>query len=192
MASTDTQPDAPTRVRSALVIGATISLTAVVAATQSSVTDAVLRGGLVLAVVPCAAIDIERRIIPNRITGPASLLALIAGLALDSAGEPGRLLWAALAGGFLLLAALARPSGMGMGDVKLVGMMGLLLGRPVVVALLLALLGSIAAGVVLARRRGVRVARKTGLPFGPYLAVGGIVAALVGDPIIHAYLNLHR
>jgi leader peptidase (prepilin peptidase)/N-methyltransferase len=111
---------------------------------------------------------------------------------LDSAGEPGRLLWAALAGGFLLLAALARPSGMGMGDVKLVGMMGLLLGRPVVVALLLALLGSIAAGVVLARRRGVRVARKTGLPFGPYLAVGGIVAALVGDPIIHAYLNLHR
>jgi prepilin signal peptidase PulO-like enzyme (type II secretory pathway) len=38
----------------------------------------------------------------------------------------------------------------------------------------------------------VRVARKTGLPFGPYLAVGGIVAALVGDPIIHAYLNLHR
>jgi leader peptidase (prepilin peptidase)/N-methyltransferase len=191
MASTDSQPGARSRVRSAPVIAATIAVTAVVAATQSSVAAAVLRGGLVLAVVPCAVIDIERRTIPNRITGPASLLALIAGLALDSAGEPGRLVWAALAAGFLLLAALARPSGMGMGDIKLVGVIGLCLGRPVVVALILALLGSVVAAVVIARRQGVRVARKTGLPFGPYLAAGAIVAALVGAPIIHSYLNLH-
>jgi leader peptidase (prepilin peptidase)/N-methyltransferase len=80
---------------------------------------------------------------------------------------------------------------MGMGDVKLLAVMGLFLGRPVVIALLLALIGSALAGVTIASRRGVRAARKTGLPFGPYLAVGGIVAALVGNQLIHAYLNLH-
>ncbi len=72
-----------------------------------------------LVLVPCALIDIERRIIPNRITGPAALVAIALGLALDRAGEPQRLLWAAIAGGFLLLAALVNSAGMGMGDVKL-------------------------------------------------------------------------
>ncbi len=79
-----------------------------------------------------------------------------------------------------------------MGDVKLLAVMGLFLGRPVIVALLVALLGTVFAGVVLARRHGVRAARKTGLPFGPYLALGGLVAALVGDPIINSYLSLHH
>ena len=78
-----------------------------------------------------------------------------------------------------------------MGDVKLLGMMGLFLGRPVIVALLLALVGSVVAAGVIAARHGVRTARKTGLPFGPYLAAGGIVAAFVGERLIHAYLSLH-
>jgi leader peptidase (prepilin peptidase) / N-methyltransferase len=96
---------------------------------------------------------------------------------------------AAIAGGFLLIASLANPGGMGMGDVKLLGVMGLYLGRPVVVALVCALLASVATGLVIARRRGVRAARKTQLPLGPYLAFGGVVAALVGDQLIHAYLH---
>jgi len=79
-----------------------------------------------------------------------------------------------------------------MGDVKLLAMMGLLLGRPVVIALFVALLGSILAAVVIARRVGVAQARKTALPFGPYLAVGGVLAALIGDPIVHLYLSLHH
>ncbi|MBV9606247.1 MAG: prepilin peptidase [Solirubrobacterales bacterium] len=169
----------------------TVALAGAVAAVQSSVAAAVLRGLMVLAVLPCAAIDLKRRIIPNRITGPASLVALAAGLALDPGGELARVLWALGAGGFMLIAALIRPSGMGMGDVKLTGMMGLFLGRSVVVALFAALIASVLTGVALATRRGVQAARKTALPFGPYLAFGGVLAALVGDQIVHAYLHLH-
>ena len=191
MSSIDVKLGAAERLRSAPVIAATVALAAVVAASQATLADAVLRAVLVVLLVPCALIDLERRVIPNLITGPGCLVAIVIGLALDPGGEPRRLLWAALAGGFLLAAALARPSGMGMGDVKLVAMMGLFLSRPAVVALMLALLGSVGAALVLVRRHGVATARTTGLPFGPYLAVGGVVAAIAGAPIIHAYLGLH-
>jgi prepilin signal peptidase PulO-like enzyme (type II secretory pathway) len=137
----------------------------------------------------CAASDLKRRVIPNRITGPAALLGLVLGLALNPAGEPRRLLWAAIAGGFLVVAVLANPAGLGMGDAKLVAVMGLYLGAAVVLGLLFALLSSLAAGVVIARRQGIRVARKTQLPFGPYLAAGGILAALVGGALLHLYLH---
>ena len=189
MSTAQTERSTSTRLRSPVVIAATILLAAGVAAVQSSAANAVLRGVLVLVVVPCAVIDLERRIIPNRITGPAALLGLALGLALDPAGEPQRLVWAAIASGFLLIAALVNPAGMGMGDVKLLGVMGLYLGRPVIVALLFALVASLVTGVVLASRHGVRAARKTQLPLGPYLAAGGIVAALVGDSLVHAYLH---
>jgi leader peptidase (prepilin peptidase) / N-methyltransferase len=189
MTTAEQEQSAPTRLRSPLVILGTLLLAAAVAAAQDSVTNAVLRGVLVLVLVPCAVIDLERRIIPNRITGPAALLALAMGLALDPGGEAQRLLWSAIAGGFLMIAALANPAGMGMGDVKLLGVMGLYLGRAVVVALLCALLASLLTGLIIARRRGVREARKTQLPLGPYLALGGVIAALVGDPLIHAYLH---
>lgn len=185
-------PLASPRLRSPLLIGATIALTAVVAAVQGSLVQSVLCGLLVLVLVPCTVVDIERRIIPNLITGPGAIAALVLGTALDPAGEPHRLMWAAIAGGFLLLAALAYPAGMGMGDVKLLGLMGLCLGSAALVGLFIALLGQIGAGVVLAARKGVRAAGKTTLPFGPYLAAGGIVAALAGASLLHAYLHLGR
>ena len=178
-----------TRLRSPAVIAATVLLAAGVAVAQSSTADAVLRGVLVLVLVPCGVIDLERRIIPNRITGPAAVVGLALGLALDPAGEPKRLLWAAIAGGFMLVAALVNPAGLGMGDVKLVAVMGLYLGPAVIVAVLIALLASLSAGVLIAGRVGVRKARKTQLPLGPFLAAGGIVAAVVGDPLVHAYLH---
>jgi leader peptidase (prepilin peptidase)/N-methyltransferase len=181
----------PSRARSPLALAGAVLLAGAVGAVQSSLADAVLRGVMVLVLVPCALVDLERRIIPNRITGPAAVVALVLGLVLDPAGEPRRLMWAAVAGAFLLLAALVNPAGMGMGDVKLLAVMGLFLGSPVVIALLLALLGSIGAAVVIAARRGVREARRTGLPFGPYLAVGGIVAAVLGQLLLNAYLSGH-
>lgn len=169
---------------------ATVVVAAGVAAAQGSLATAVLRAAMALTVLPCALIDLDRRIIPNRITGPGSLAALVIGTTLDPGGELGRLLAGALAGGFLLIAALVRPGGMGMGDVKLTGMMGLFLGRAVVVALFVALIASILTGVVIAVQRGVHSARKTALPFGPYLAAGAVIAAFAGDPIVHAYLHM--
>jgi leader peptidase (prepilin peptidase)/N-methyltransferase len=182
-------PERRGRLRLVALGAVTVALAAAVAVAQSSVAASVLRGLLVLALVPCAVIDLDRRIIPNRITGPGALLALCAGLALDPGGELTRVLSALAAGGFLLVASLLRPSGMGMGDVKLTGMMGLFLGTAVSVALFAALIASVLTGVALATRRGVTAARKTALPFGPYLAFGGILAALVGNHIVHAYLH---
>jgi prepilin signal peptidase PulO-like enzyme (type II secretory pathway) len=80
---------------------------------------------------------------------------------------------------------------MGMGDVKLLAVMGLYLGSPVIVALFIALLGSVLTGVILAARVGVTAARKTGLPFGPYLAAAGVLAAVVADPLLHALAHSH-
>ncbi|HWX45806.1 MAG TPA: prepilin peptidase [Solirubrobacteraceae bacterium] len=144
---------------------------------------------LVLLLVPAAVIDLEHRIIPNRLTGAGALLALALGTALDPAGEPTRLIAGAAAGGFLLLAALAYPGGMGMGDVKLAGVMGLFLGAAVAPAIMIALLAGVLVGAVIVARKGARAGRKTAVPFGPFLALGGVVAVFAGQPIVHWYLH---
>lgn len=144
---------------------------------------------LILLVVPAALIDLEHRIIPNRITALGAALALVVGLALDPAGEPERLIAGAGAGGLLLAAALAYPGGMGMGDVKLAGMMGLFLGAAVAPALLIALLSGVLAGAVVIARSGARAGRKTAVPFGPFLALGALTAVFVGPQLVGVYVN---
>jgi leader peptidase (prepilin peptidase) / N-methyltransferase len=144
---------------------------------------------LILLVVPAAVIDLEHRIIPNRITLPGCVLALALGTALDPSGEPGRLIAGASAGGFLLLAALAYPGGMGIGDVKLAAMMGLFLGAPVAPAVLIALLSGTIVGAVIIARKGAAAGRKTAVPFGPFLALGSLVAVFAGQPIVDVYVN---
>ena len=143
--------------------------------------------GLILIVIPAALIDLEHRIIPNRLTLLGAVLALVLGTALDPAGEPTRLIAGAAAGGFLLLAALAYPGGMGMGDVKLAGVMGLFLGAAVAPAILIALLAGVLYGVLVTARAGARAARKTAVPFGPFLALGAIVAVYAGSPLVNLY-----
>ena len=96
---------------------------------------------------------------------------------------------AVAAGGFLLVAALAYPGGMGMGDVKLAGMMGLFLGRSVAPALMIALVSGVVAGLVVMSRKGVKQGRKTAVPFGPFLAFGAIVAIYAGQALVEAYLD---
>jgi leader peptidase (prepilin peptidase)/N-methyltransferase len=144
---------------------------------------------LILLAVPAALIDIEHKIIPNRITALGAVLAIALGLALDPSGEPGRLIAGAAAGGFLLLAVLAYPGGMGMGDVKLAGMMGLFLGAAVAPALFVALLSGLVLGAVVIARKGAREGRKTAIPFGPFLALGALVCVFAGQPLVDLYVN---
>ncbi len=144
---------------------------------------------LILLVVPAALIDLEHRIIPNKITALGAVLALAIGLALDPGGEAGRLIAAAAAGGFLLAAAIAYPGGMGIGDVKLAAMMGLFLGASVAPALLVALLAGVTLGAAVIARKGASAGRKTAIPFGPFLALGAIVAVFVGPQLVAVYVN---
>jgi leader peptidase (prepilin peptidase)/N-methyltransferase len=144
---------------------------------------------LILLVVPAALIDLEHRIIPNKITALGAVLALLIGFALDPAGEPERLIAGAASGGFLLLAALAYPGGMGMGDVKLAAMMGLFLGAAVAPAILIALLAGVLLGAVVIARKGAQQGRKTAVPFGPFLALGALTAIFVGQQIVDLYTN---
>jgi leader peptidase (prepilin peptidase) / N-methyltransferase len=132
--------------------------------------------------------DLERRVIPNVIllAGAVAAVGLVAGT--DPSSFPERLIAAAAAGGLLLLFALAFPRGMGMGDVKLAAVMGLYLGDAVAPALLIAVLTGTVVGVGVMLTQGAG-ARKVAVPFGPFLALGGVVALLAGDQLIDAYLN---
>jgi leader peptidase (prepilin peptidase)/N-methyltransferase len=145
--------------------------------------------GLILLLVPAALIDIEYRIIPNKLNAAGAAYALVVGIALDPSGQPERLIAAVAAGGFLLLAALAYPGGMGMGDVKLAAVMGLFLGRAVAGAMLIALLAGVLFGAAVIARKGPRAGRKTAVPFGPFLAFGGLVAVFAGQQIVDLYLH---
>jgi leader peptidase (prepilin peptidase)/N-methyltransferase len=174
-----------------LVEAAAAALCAGAVLSHDTAAGAALSVALVLVLVPAAAIDLEHRIIPNRLTGAGALLALALGVALDPAGEPARLIAGAAAGGFLLLAALAYPGGMGMGDVKLAGVMGLFLGAAVAPALMVALLSGVVVGAVVVARKGARAGRKTAVPFGPFLALGGIVAIFAGQPIVNWYAHTY-
>jgi leader peptidase (prepilin peptidase)/N-methyltransferase len=144
---------------------------------------------LVLLLVPVALIDLEHRIIPNRITAAGAVLAIALGSALDPSGEPGRLIAGAGAGAFLLVAVLAYPGGMGMGDVKLAGMLGLFLGKAVIPAVLIALVCGVLVGAVVMARKGISKGRKTAIPFGPFLALGALVAVFSGSTIVDWYVN---
>ncbi len=165
----------------ALAVGVVVS--------RHSAHDLILGLVLVALLVPVALIDLEHRIIPNRITGPAAVAAIVIGLATRPSGVPEQLIGGAAAGGFLLLFALAYPRGMGMGDVKLAAVLGLYLGRSVAVAVLIGVMAAALVGGVVMARLGVARGRKTALPLGPFLAAGGVVALFAGAPIVHWYLH---
>jgi len=140
-------------------------------------------------------IDLERRIIPNRIVYPSIVAFGLAMLALDLTNRGPNVLHGLIGlaayGGGLLVIALIAPRGMGMGDVKLAGLIGLVLGsielsRVAVAAGAGILLGGLAAVIALLMGRS----RKTALPFGPFLAAGAVVAAFAGAQLASAYLNL--
>lgn len=140
------------------------------------------------ALIAISFIDLEHKIVPNRIVGPAAVYGLATALAFRTHVLPELLIAGAGAFAFFLAAALIHPKGMGMGDVKLAGVMGLYLGRLVIPALVIAFLVGSVVGIALVVRHGAR-SRKLGVPFAPFMAFGGIVAMLAGPQLIDLYLD---
>ena len=151
--------------------------------------QAALYAAFCAVLVAISAIDLEHRIVPNRIVLPAAAVVLAAQTALNPSSE-----WALGAFGaslFLFLAALAYPKGMGMGDVKLALLLGAALGRNVTVALMVGMLAALVPGVVLFARHGV-AARKKAIPFAPFLSLGAVVGLFAGGVLLDAYLGILR
>jgi leader peptidase (prepilin peptidase) / N-methyltransferase len=143
----------------------------------------------VAALVAITRIDLEHRIIPNRILAPVAVAAIVLTAVFEPHQLVERLIAGAAAGGFLLAAVLAYPRGMGMGDVKLAAVMGLVLGRSVGPALFIALVAGTVIGAGVIARHGVRDGRKVAIPFGPFLALGGVAAIFAGPALVNAYVH---
>jgi leader peptidase (prepilin peptidase) / N-methyltransferase len=142
---------------------------------------------LAAVLVAVAAIDLDLHIIPNKIVYPTAVWGVISAALIRPDDLPELLAWGVGAGLFFLIAALIYPAGMGMGDVKLAGVLGLYLGSSVVPALLFAFLSGTIVGIGVMARHGAVEGRKMGIPFGPFLALGAIIALLVGPDLVEAY-----
>jgi leader peptidase (prepilin peptidase) / N-methyltransferase len=127
-------------------------------------------------------------VIPNPLVLVGAVIAIAIVAVSDASDLPDRLIAAAAAGGFLFVVAFAYPRGMGMGDAKLVAMMGLYLGRAVAPAVLIGFLVGALVGVAMIARHG-STARKRAIPFGPFLALGGVIGLWFGDDIVDWYLD---
>jgi leader peptidase (prepilin peptidase)/N-methyltransferase len=143
---------------------------------------------LVTTLLAVTLTDFEQRLIPNKILLVAFVLGAVLAAVADPGSLPERIAAAASAGGLFFLVALAYPRGMGLGDVKLAATMGLFLGRNVAPAIVVALLVGSLVGLAMIVLEGA-AARKRAIPFGPFLALGGVVGLLAGDQIVDWYLS---
>jgi leader peptidase (prepilin peptidase) / N-methyltransferase len=178
--------DAPISPRYPLVELITAVTFAAVVAARGFDDDLVLELPFVAALIALAAIDLDHKLLPNKIVYPLAAYGLVATLLVDRDDLVENLIAGAGAFAFLLAAVIAYPRGMGMGDVKLAGAMGLYLGVSVIPALLTAFLSGSVVGVVILAREGA-AGRKKAVPFGVFLALGGIVGVLAGPELIDVY-----
>ncbi len=179
----DQTPQAPSRrgplVSHPLGVGVvTVATAALAFASYPTVARSALAAFFAGVLIVLAAIDLEHRIIPNKIVLPATAIVLAAHIAI----EPGRtveLIVAPLAAAvFLFLPNLFTSSAIGMGDVKLALLLGAGLGWGVIGALLIGFLATVPFAFAMLIRGGA-AARKTMLPLGPFLAFGGLVILIV-------------
>jgi leader peptidase (prepilin peptidase)/N-methyltransferase len=177
---------APISPRYPLVEAVTATAFVAVALARGVDHDLLLELPFAATLVAVAAIDLEHRIVPNRIVVPAAVFAVAAAAVIEPGRLPDLLIAGAVAFGALLLAAVAYPAGMGMGDVKLAGVLGLYLGASVIPAMLVAFAAGSAVGIAIVVRNGPS-ARKSGIPFAPFLALGGLVGLLAGSQLIDLY-----
>ena len=143
---------------------------------------ALLWGSFAVLLAAVTLSDLRTRLISDRALVAAAGLAMVTLASTAPEALPGRLAAAGGAGGFLLLAALARPGGMGLGDVKLAAVLGLYLGRAVAPALLIAFAAGALWGLAIIVARGWS-ARTRAIPFAPFLATGAAVARLAADNV---------
>jgi len=140
----------------------------------------------VACLIALAGIDLDHKLLPNRIVYPTAAYGVVATLLVDRGDLVEHLAAGAGAFVFLLLAVLAYPAGMGMGDVKLGGAMGVYLGVSIIPGMLVAFLTGTVFGLAIIAREGAQ-ARKKAVPFGIFLAIGGLVGVLAGPELIDAY-----
>ena len=159
---------------------------ALVVAVRGFDDDLVLELPFVAALIALAGIDLDHKLLPNRIVYPMAVYGLVATLLVERGDLVEHLISGAGAFAFFLATVLAYPRGMGMGDVKLAGAMGLYLGVSVIPALLIAFLAGSIVGVAIIAREGA-AGRKKAVPFGVFLAIGGIVGLLVGPDLVDVY-----
>ncbi len=148
--------------------------------------DLIVELPFVAALIALAGIDLDHKLLPNRIVYPLAVWGVVAVLIAERDDLVEHLVAGAGAFLFLFTAVLAYPRGMGMGDVKLAGAMGLYLGAAVIPALLVAFLSGSVVGLFILAREGA-AARKKAVPFGIFLALGGIVGVLAGPELIDLY-----
>ena len=143
---------------------------------------------LISALIALAGTDLEHRLLPNAIVGPTALVGYALSVLASPEGWWLYLLSAGAVAGGLLLLALLYPGGMGMGDVKMGGMLGAFLGPYAALAVFLgALCGALAGGLLMAAGK---MQRRSALPFGVFMAFGGVVALFVGPELWRFYLAL--
>jgi len=136
---------------------------------------AVLDVSLVALLGVVAVSDLRTRLVPDGALAVGLAVALPVCTLSNPGGLPERLLAGVAAGGFLLAAALIRPDGMGLGDVKLAGVLGIYLGARVAEAMMVAFAAGSVAGLVVLARHGWSARGRT-IPFAPFLAIGALVA----------------
>ena len=146
-----------------------------------------LAAGFCAVLVVLSAIDVQHRIVPNRIVVPSAVVSVVAHTAIDP--SPAWAVWALIAAGGLFLVVLGYPKGLGMGDVKLALLLGAMLGASVTVALMIGLFAALIPSAVLVSRHGAS-ARKMGVPLVLFISIGAVVALFFGDAILDAYLGL--
>jgi len=139
-------------------------------------------------------IDLDHQIIPNVITLPGIPLMLLAGLAVPGVSLQEALLGLVVGGGSLYLVAwgyhaFTGKEGMGGGDIKLLAMIGALIGwKGVLFTIFISsAIGSMAGILVMLATRG---SMKLKIPFGPFLSIGAILYVFLGQEIIHWYFNM--
>ena len=171
-----------------LEAGLAAAFVGVLLAFEGSAAEIALGAAFAATLAVITLTDLEHRIIPNKVLIASAVIAgaiILAGLREEATER-------AIAGGgafvFMLIVMLAYPRGMGAGDVKLAAVMGLYLGRAVVPALLIGFAAGALFGFALIARHGSG-ARKRQVPFGPFLALGGLVALFAGDAIVDWYLD---